>query len=224
MNNWLRPFSYSSLKQFETCPNQYAEITVRKNFKNVFTSARGDYGDRLHKAADNYVHHGGVLESDFAYLQPTLDVLRSVEGEKYTEHKMGVTHDGSPVEWNHPDRWFQGMADLVIVGDSPVARVLDYKTGDIKYADTDQLELMALLVFAHFPHVKYVKGCLLFVLSQKPRDRNVDIKEIERLYQKYRERDAKRLAAIEADTFPMKESGLCRKHCVVISCPHNGRK
>lgn len=224
MNEWLRPFSYSSLKQFETCPRQYAEITVHRNYKNVFTSPKGDYGDRLHKAADAYIHHGGTLDAEFQFLKPTLDILRTFDGNRYTEHKMGVSMDGEALEWNSPQRWFQGIADLVLISDKPVARVLDYKTGDHRYADTDQLELMSLLIFAHFPHVKFVKGRLLFVLSQQIRDRNVDVKEKERLWQKYRERDAKRIGAIEANNFPAKESGLCRKHCVVLSCPHNGRK
>lgn len=209
---------------FETCPRQYGEITVYKRFKNEFTSTKGEYGDRLHKAADAYIHYGGTIDAEFEYLRPTLDILRSNPGTKHTEHKMGITHALEPVGWNDSSRWFQGIADLLIVSDSPVARVLDYKTGDAKYADTDQLELMALLVFSHFPHVKLVKGRLLFVLSQKTRDRNVDISERDRLLQKYRERDARRVAAIENDNFPMKESGLCKKHCVVVSCVHNGRR
>lgn len=224
MNPWLRSFSYSSLKQFETCPRQYGEITVHRNFKNVFTSPRGDYGDRLHKTAEAYIHYGGTIDADFEFLRPTLDVLKNSRGACFTEHKMAISHDGDALEWNSMGRWFQGIADIVIVSDSPIAKILDFKTGDVRYADTDQLELMSLLVFAHYPHVKYVKGRLLFVLSQQMRDRNVDIKERERLMQKYRERDARRLAAIEANNFPAKESGLCRKHCVVLTCPHNGRK
>lgn len=218
-------WSFSALKQYEQCPRQYAEITVYRNYQNVFTSPKGDYGDRLHKAAEAYVNGGGELDSEFIFIKPTLDILKNVSGEKLTEHKMAVRPDGTPTRWNDPQRWFQGIADLAIVSpDSPVARVLDYKTGDAKYADTDQLELMAMLIFAHYPHVKLVKGSLMFVLSQTMRARNVDISEKDRLWQKYRERDAKRRASIANDNFPMKESGLCRKHCVVLSCVHNGRK
>jgi hypothetical protein len=217
------PFSYSALKQFETCARQYGEITVHRNFQNVFTSANGEFGDRLHKFAEAYINGGGA-DVEFAFLQPALDVLLGLPGKKYTEHKMAVKHDGSPTRWNDPDRWFQGIVDLLIVSDSPIARVVDWKTGNVNYADTDQLELMALLTFAHFPHVQHVKGRLLFVLSKQVRDRNVDIKEQEKLFQKWREKDALRIAAIAANNFPAKESGLCVKHCVVISCPHNGRK
>jgi hypothetical protein len=210
-------FSYSSLKQYETCPKQYAEITVYRNYKNEFTSSNGDYGDRAHKAAEAYVKDGGQLDNEFQFFKPVLDVLRTVPGQKLTEHKMGVTKDMTPVGWNHPDRWFQGIADLVIVGDSPVARVVDYKFGNANYADTDQLELMSLLVFAHYPHIKLVKGRLMFVISSQLRDRNVDISERDRIIQKWREKDAKRVASIIADNFPARSSACVR---VIALCRH----
>jgi hypothetical protein len=219
-----RAWSYSALKKFENCARQYSEIVVYRNYQDVFTSPKGDYGDRLHKAADAYVHHGGDIDNDFKFLQPTLDVLRALPGQKLTEHKMAVLPSGAPTRWNDPDRWFQGIADLCIVSDAPTAYCLDYKTGDVKYADTDQLELMAMLMFSHFPHVQKVKGRLLFVLSQQPRDRVVTREENDKLWQKWRERDARRVAAIEAKNFPPKESGLCKKHCIVTSCEHNGRR
>lgn len=220
----MKTWSYSSLKQFEQCPRKYSEIVVYRNFQDVFTSPKGDYGDRLHKAADAYVHSGGELDAEFRFLQPTLDVLRAMPGQKLTEYKMAVKPDGTPTRWNDPERWFQGITDLLVVGDKPTAYCLDYKTGDVKYADTDQLELMSMLIFAHFPHVTKIKGRLLFVLSQQPRDRNVNVSENGKLWEKWRERDAKRVASIMAKNFPPKESGLCKKHCIVTTCEHNGRK
>lgn len=219
---YLRAFSYSSLKQFETCPRQYGEITVHRNYKNVFTSTKGEYGDRLHKAAQTYIDAKTQLEPEFAFVGPILDNIIRLPGVKYVEHKMAVTHEGFTCEWNSSYRWFQGIADLVVVGETPIARCLDWKTGNSKYADTDQLELMALLVFSHFPHVKLVKGALVFVLDEVLKKRDVDISERDRLLQKYREKDAKRLAAIEKNKFPARSNGLCKKHCVVVSCEHNG--
>ena len=90
-------FSYSSLKQYDSCPRQYAEITVFRNYKNEFTSPNGDYGDRAHKAAEEYVKGGGQLDAEFQYFKPTLDVLRSIPGEKLTEHKMlSLIHISEP--------------------------------------------------------------------------------------------------------------------------------
>ena len=41
--------------------------------------------------------------------------------------------------------------------------IVDYKTGNDKYADLKQLQLMALLSFAHFPQLQQIKAGLLFV-------------------------------------------------------------
>lgn len=217
------PWSYSALKKYENCPRQYSEIVVHKNYKDEFTSPKGDYGDRLHKAAEAYVCSAAVLADEFGFLKEVLDVLVALPGEKRAEHKMGVHPDGTAARWNDPERWFQGIADLTIIHpEKTTAYVADYKTGDAKYADTDQLELMSMLIFAHYPHVQRVKGMLLFVLSQQPRYRTVERGENDRLWQKYRERDARRIASYHANNWPARESGLCRKHCIVDSCEHWG--
>lgn len=217
-------WSYSALKKYENCPRQYSEIVVFRNYKDVFSSPKGDVGDRFHKEAERCIRDGADLSPEFKGVQHALDVVRSISGVKYPEFKMGVTADGEPVEWNAPNRWFQGISDLVVVGDSPVARILDYKTGSAKYADTDQIELMSMLLFAKFPHIKLVKGALLFVLENKLISRNIDIKDKDRLWQKYREKDAKRLASFHNNNWPAKTNGLCKKHCIVTSCEHNGRR
>ena len=43
------------------------------------------------------------------------------------------------------------------------AFIVDYKTGSNKYPDPKQLKLMALMIFAHFSQVNYVKAGLLFL-------------------------------------------------------------
>ena len=117
------------------------------------------------------------------------------------------------------------MADLLIVNEEKgVARVVDYKTGkSAKYADTGQLELMALCVFKHFPDVKRVKAGLLFVIANAFPKANYSLEQAPVLWQKWiRDHDRMKLA-YKTNVWNPKPSGLCRKHCVVLSCPHNGR-
>ena len=53
----------------------------------------------------------------------------------------------------------RGIADLLIVDEeSLTAWVVDYKTGKDKYPDKEQLTLMSLMVFAHFPIIRVVKS------------------------------------------------------------------
>jgi len=50
------------------------------------------------------------------------------------------------------------------VVDGEFAFIVDYKTGSNKYPDPKQLQLMALMVFEHFPEVNHIKAGLLFVM------------------------------------------------------------
>jgi hypothetical protein len=43
---------------------------------------------------------------------------------------------------------------------------VDYKTGSSKYPDPKQLQLMALMVFSHYPEIVHIKAGLLFVMHE----------------------------------------------------------
>jgi hypothetical protein len=105
-----------------------------------------------------------------------------------------------------------------------VAFVLDYKTGkSAKYADKGQLELMALAVFKHFPQVNHVKAGLLFVIANAfPKAEYTRAQEPE-MWQKWLTDYAKMKMAYSTNVWNPRTSGLCKKHCVVLACPHNGR-
>lgn len=220
MNAW----SYSSLKKFKTCPKQYAEVKVFKNFKEPPFTEATLYGTNFHEAAESYVKEAKPLPEAFNYVRPHLDTLRSIPGDKLCEHKMGLTKALEPCAFDASDVWCRGVADLLIVNrEKGVARVVDYKTGkSAKYADTAQLELMALMVFKHFPEVRRVKGGLLFVVANDFKRAEYDITQ-ERNYWRQWMQDVHRLEhAIKTNVWNPNPSGLCKKHCVVTSCPHNG--
>lgn len=217
-------WSYSSLKKFKTCPKQYAEVKVFKNFKEPPFTEATLYGSNFHEAAENYVRDGTPLPEAFNYVKQHLDVLRNIPGEKLCEYKMGLTKELAPCDFNADDVWCRGVADLLIVNrEKGVARVVDYKTGkSAKYADTAQLELMALMVFKHFPEVHRVKGGLLFVVANDFKKADYDITQ-ERNYWRTWMQDIHRLeTSHKTNVWNPNPSGLCRKHCVVTSCPHNG--
>jgi len=102
--------------------------------------------------------------------------------------------------------------------------VLDYKTGrSAKYADTGQLELMALAVFKHFPHVKKVKAGLLFVVANAFIKDSYGADDQDRLWLKWLREYNRMKSAYTHDVWNPKPSGLCKKHCLVLDCAHNGR-
>lgn len=218
------PWSYSSLKSFKTCAKKFFEIKVARNYKEPEYTEATLYGSNFHEAAEHYVRDGVELPPHFAYVKQQLDTLRALPGEKHCEYEMGLTKDFEPCGFRDPNVWCRGIADLLIVNhETGVARVVDYKTGkSAKYADTAQLELMALMVFKHFPSVKKVKAGLLFVVANsfKPAAYSA---EQEQVYWQGWLADVKRLEnAHRTGVWNPSPSGLCRRHCVVMSCPHNG--
>ena len=97
------------------------------------------------------------------------------------------------------------------------------KTGkSAKYADPDQLELMSLCVFKHFPEIKKVKAGLLFVIANAFPKAQFDLTDEVR-WDKWKYKHQRLQAAYDNDTWNPKPSGLCKAWCPVLSCSHNGR-
>lgn len=183
------------------------------------------YGNMFHEAAELYIRDRVPLPKKFDYAKPLLDSLAAIPGDKLCEYKMGVTDDLEPCEFDSDDVWFRGISDLSIINkDKRKAHVFDYKTGkSAKYADSGQLELMALATFAHFPKVDRVKAALLFVVSDQIVEGYYKRDQVPELWAKWLQKFATFESAHEKDVWNPNPSGLCRRHCPVLSCPHNGR-
>ena len=216
--------SYSGIKAFETCGRQYHETKILKLYPRQETE-QTLYGTQLHEQAELFIKDARPLDDSFKFLQAILEPLRDMPGRKLPEFKMALTQGLQPCEFNAEDYWVRGIADLVIVNDDNLtARVFDYKSGGDKYPDTDQLMLMSLMIFKHFPHVRSVTGGLLFVLKNSVFKYKVQIDQEAELWWRWRERVAKLDAAIYHDRWHAKPSGLCRQYCPCLGCEHNGRR
>jgi hypothetical protein len=217
-------WSYSSIKLFEQCARKYLHLRVLKDVVEPESEAML-YGTRFHKAAEDYIKDGAPLLPEFSYAKSTLDALLRFSGTRYCEYEMGVTENLDPCAFDAPDVWYRGIADLLIIDEAAgEARVLDYKTGSsAKYADPDQLELMSLCVFKHFPAVKKVRAGLLFVVAKKFVKANFDSSQQDALWGRWVQKHHRLQASFDHDVWNPKPSGLCRKHCSVLTCSHNGR-
>ena len=217
------PWSYSKLKSFETCPKQFYHVTVLKEHPFEETEAIR-YGSEFHKAAEDFIGKRVPLPAKFSFAQKMLDNLNAKRGVKLTERKMGLTENLEPCTFFDKDVWFRGIADLIIVdtlGD--MAWVIDYKTGkSSKYADKGQLELMALTVFAHFPDISKIRAGLLFVVANDLIKDKYTTFDKEELWKKWLSKHGTMKKAFDLNVWNPKPSGLCRRHCPVIECPHNG--
>lgn len=220
-------WSYSSIKTFDQCPKKYYHLKIVKDVKDGDSTATL-YGKELHKAAEDFIKEGTAIPARFAFLQPVLDSLVRIEGQKHCEIKMGIAkRDGkfAPCDFFAKDVWWRGIADLLIVNEEKQqAYLVDYKTSkNAKYADTKQLDLLAGAVFTHFPKVMEIKSALLFVVSNE-----IVKKEHEYImrssYMNAMEPELIRLeAAIKNDVWNHNAGPLC-KFCPVTTCTHNRGK
>ena len=219
----IAPWSFSRIKAFEQCPKKFYHLKIAKNYREPETEAM-HYGTVVHEAAEKYIRDGEPLPKQFEYMEPTLKVLLSMKGEKLCEYEMGLTENLEPCAFDAEDVWFRGIADLIIINrEKKVAKVLDYKTGkSAKYADKGQLELMALALFKHFPEIEMVRAGLLFVVANKFITAKYYKNEEQKLWRKWLFDYGRMEKAYKQDVWNAHPSGLCRRHCVVTECPHNG--
>jgi CRISPR/Cas system-associated exonuclease Cas4 (RecB family) len=217
-------WSFSGIKKFESCPRQFYHIKVLREYEEPPTPATL-YGTEFHEAAEFYIRDNKPLPEKFAFAKAALDRLREFSGEKLCEFEMGLTENLEPCKFNDPNVWWRGIADLIILDhDTGVARVLDYKTGkNARYADKGQLELMALAVFKFFPLIDEVKSGLLFVVSNEFVKHTYTRDDESWLWKKWIGAHNRLKAAYDSNVWNPRPSGLCKKHCVVLSCAHNGR-
>jgi hypothetical protein len=216
-------WSYSAMDTFKQCPQKYYRLNVKKDIARPATSEAQMYGLRVHKAAEDYFRSDTPVPEEFAFMRRPLETLRAKEGEKLCEYKMGLTRGLQPCGFFDKNVWWRGVADLIVLQDDR-AWVVDYKTGkSAKFADTKQLELMALGVFAHFPTVRKVKGGLLFVVAHDFVKADFTRHE-ESVYWRPWLDDTQRLEkSLELDVWNPRPNFTCSKWCPVTDCTHNGK-
>ena len=217
----IKPWSFSRIKAFEQCPKQFYHEKILKQYPVVETEAMR-YGTEFHKAAEDFMQGDEPLDPRFSFALSALESLKAKRGDKLCERKMGLTENLEPCDFFADDVWFRGIADLIILDDD-LAWVIDYKTGkNARYADKGQLELMALTVFKHFPQVKKVRAGLLFVISKDLIKDSYEEQTSPILWNKWLANYNRMETAFNTDVWNPKPSGLCRRHCPVVECVHNG--
>ena len=134
---------------------------------------------------------------------------------------MALSADLKPVDWFAKDVWVRGIADLLILDDENLtAWVVDYKTGNDKYPDRDQLVLMSIMVFEHFPHIRKVNSALMFIVKNSMVKMQMQREAKDNLWWKYRERTARIEQCFETGVWNPTQTPLCR-WCQVTGCEFN---
>lgn len=215
-------WSYSKLKNYETCPKRHYEIDLAKSYAEVQEPGGPlDWGNAVHKALALACTGAAPLPKDMSDFQTWVDRVRNGPGELLIEQKYAIRRDFAATKYFAKDVWYRGIGDVVRIWDD-VGLVLDWKTGKV-LEDSVQLMLMASCLFAHFPKLKRVRSEFVWLKDECTTPEVFTRQEIADLWITLLPRVTTLENATKSQTFPPKPSGLCKKHCVVASCPFHGK-
>jgi hypothetical protein len=176
------------------------------------------YGTEVHKALEDYVRDGTPLAKNYERFGPIVDALLEAPGTRHAELELALRKDGTPCDFRAPDYWVRGIIDLLIL-DGSTAYIVDYKTGSAKYPDAKQLKLMALMTFAHFPEVNYIKAGLLFLAHDVFIDEAYRREDIDKLWGAFTPSVARLETSSAINVWPANPTPLCG-WCPVDTCEY----
>jgi hypothetical protein len=214
-------WSFSSLKTFQQCPRKYYHTKVVRDIVEPDTQATL-YGKTAHTVAEEYIRDDVPIPPQFAYMQATLDVLKAIPGDKLCEVRLGLTRNLESCDFDAPNVWWHGIADLVVINPTQtMAYSVDYKTSkSARYADVKQLDLVACGLFAKFPTLQKVKSALLFTVIKEFVRADHYVEMLPKYMQKPAEDVARIDAAKENGVWNPVQGPLC-KFCAVKDCEYN---
>ena len=219
-----KSWSFSQLNNYETCPKKYWHLAVNKDYKEIEGEAIL-YGKRVHKAFELFVKSDKPLPQDLSHMQKYIQKFADFPGTKLVEQQLCITKDYEPTHWKDwTGGWCRAIIDLALVGDKS-ALLVDYKTGKMKDDGFTQLKLATALFMIHNPKVESVNVAYLWTeaggVTTEP-ERPFGRDDISGLWNDILPRVNKFQRAFESTEYPPKPSGLCRKWCIIESCPHHG--
>ena len=212
-------WSYSQLKNWETCPKRYYHYNVQKDVIEPETDQLKE-GNALHKAFELRLK-GTPLPMGMAQYESLLARILKADGTTYSEQKLALTSTFAPVTFFGKGAWFRTVADCTKVNGS-LANVFDWKTGKPS-EDMTQCQLLAATVFIHQPQVTHVRSSLVFVNHDKVESEHFNRASLTEIWGEILPRVKMVQRARETQEYPPKPSGLCKKYCAVTSCPYHGR-
>ena len=219
--NKPKPFawSYSKLKNFETCPKRHWHVDVARDIKEPEGEALL-WGNAVHKALAERVENDKPLPKSMVQFESWATRVLTGDGKVLVEQKLAINKEFGPESWFSDNAWFRGIGDVIkIVG--PVALIMDYKTGKI-IEDGSQLALMAACVFAHHPEVRKVRSEFIWLKDDASSRADFTREGMAQVWRGLWPRIETLEHAHETTSFPAKPGGLCKRYCPVNVCPHHG--
>jgi hypothetical protein len=231
-------FSYSKLKNFETCPKRTWHIDVLpKNDPNKVKEEEGEallWGNLVHKGlADAIGAARKPLPKELAKYQPWVDRMLAGHDQPgmriLVEQQLAINEAFGPTAWFNSDAekagtgapWYRGIGDVLKIY-KQAALIPDWKTGKI-VEDSQQLALMAACVFAHHPEVMKCRAMFVWLKEDAETTQDFHRNDMPAMWRALWPRIESYRSAVMTSNFPPKPGGLCKRYCPVKQCPHNGQ-
>jgi hypothetical protein len=152
--------SYSSLSQFDNCPEAMRQLFITRRFKKTWTV---DGGIDAHTVLEARLKKKTPLPPELAEAEAFCASLEADGRPVECEVKFAVTHHITPTTFFHPDAWLRGKFDIVKRDrDKRKAFIGDWKTGKRRESD-EQLAIGADLLFENDPDIDTVTGVNLWL-------------------------------------------------------------
>jgi len=226
-----KPFTWSpsALKSYGTCPRQYWYKYWNPNTVKGPDSEAMIWGKDVHTAFELAVKHDHrELPARFKVYQKWHDAVRSIPGIKTPEQKVAFNRFWEEVDFFAPDAWLRLIVDLTIIqhhdnGKPRKAVILDYKTGKSRYDNNDQLKLSSIQSLVH-PTIETMQAGYIYLKEDKSTYLANTREGVENYKQEFEIKVEPVAEAVATTIFKPKPSGLCKKWCDDLTCPHNGKR
>jgi RecB family exonuclease len=226
-------WSFSKLKNFETCPRRYQEVDLNKSVEATQGGVRSEAlerGDELHEAMRNRVQGSSALPPHFIYMNSWAEKLTKVLHPYQIiqcELKLSTDREGKPTGYFDKTTWLRGKIDylrLLPTEEGDQGHIVDYKTGKPpRIWDGTQLLLNAHLAFSHYKHMNKVRVDYLWTEYNDTTHQTFTRNSMPELMTEITPRVAKMEDAHRTGTFEPKPCGLCKDYCPVASCEFHGK-
>lgn len=216
------PWSFSHIRNFETCPHRYEQIDLLKKFKED-DSPHLKEGFYVHDKMARAINYGEPLPPTVPY-QHWIDYALKGSGKVVAEQKLAITRGFTKCEYFDKIKkvWLRTVADVLRV-DGRWCHIIDWKTGKVK-PEPEQLLLIATCALAHHSGIHDITAELVWLGDNTKTTIECTVDDIVKFWGDTMFDKVKALQeARNTGYFPKKRSGLCRKHCPVTSCEHCGQ-
>lgn len=220
-----KPFtwSWSALESFETCPKKHYHLRIAKDVVEPEGPALA-WGRQAHTALENRVMKGTPLPAQFAMWEgygAYISGLREQGAQVKAEVKHCLTSELAPTTYFGKDAWVRGASDVEVTRGRAMW-VFDWKTGKLK-PESGQLRLHTALVMQANPGIQKVSTAFVFLPDNAIVSEQFTRADLPKLWGEFLPRVKAMEQAVVSQTFQPRPSGLCKRHCPVVSCPHHGR-